>query len=239
MIVFSLDTTSGWCSISISEDYEVLREIRFRSRGDLSARLIPAIDQLYRKGGVTLDDTDLFAVVNGPGLFTGIRIGMATVKGLCFQTGRPVVTVNSLRALAEESRCGDQRVYSLWDARRREVYFAGYEFRGEEDTEVAAPRLAAPGRIPKLLAGAPAARLGGIGIEHHLSRFQESLPGMEICRPSPYLSTSAARLALRDYRRGVFITRTEEMIPLYIRPSDARRPLSSSQDQVQTEKNQD
>jgi tRNA threonylcarbamoyladenosine biosynthesis protein TsaB len=88
--------------------------------------LLPALDRLLETAGVELDDVDGFAVSIGPGSFTGLRVGVATVKGLAFEPVRPTIAVPTLSALALHAAPAGP-VAALLDARRDEVYAAGFE----------------------------------------------------------------------------------------------------------------
>ena len=95
-----------------------------------SERLLPALDALLRRAGVALDAVTGFAVSVGPGSFTGLRVGIATVKGLAFGSGRPVAAVGTLAALAFPALGGRSPVAALLDARRGELYAAVFAADG-------------------------------------------------------------------------------------------------------------
>ncbi len=94
--------------------------------------LLPAVDEVLVLAGARVADVEAFAVSIGPGSFTGLRVGIATVKGLAFGTGRPVAAVSSLAALARGAReCGEP-VVALLDARRDEFYAASFRVSGPD-----------------------------------------------------------------------------------------------------------
>jgi tRNA threonylcarbamoyladenosine biosynthesis protein TsaB len=95
-----------------------------------SERLLPAIDALLRGAGVPLEAVTGFAVSVGPGSFTGLRVGLATVKGLTFGSDRPVAAVGTLAALALPAQDGRHPVAALLDARRGELYAAVFAADG-------------------------------------------------------------------------------------------------------------
>jgi tRNA threonylcarbamoyladenosine biosynthesis protein TsaB len=94
-----------------------------------SERLMSTVDQVLRATGLTIGDMDGFAVAIGPGSFTGLRIGLSTVKGLALVTGKPIAAVPTLEALAWNLPYADAPVCPMLDARKNEVYAAVYEFR--------------------------------------------------------------------------------------------------------------
>ena len=89
--------------------------------------LLPAIADLLAQAGVPLADVDAFAISIGPGSFTGLRVGLATLKGLAFGSGRLAVAVPTLAALAADAPAGEGAVVAALDARRGEVYAAAFD----------------------------------------------------------------------------------------------------------------
>ena len=95
-----------------------------------SAVLLPAVEELLEKAGITLADMDCFGVTIGPGSFTGIRVGLVTVKAWSCATGKPIIAVNSLRALAYISK--DMPCVSVIDGSNGVSYVAAYDKAGKE-----------------------------------------------------------------------------------------------------------
>jgi tRNA threonylcarbamoyladenosine biosynthesis protein TsaB len=128
-VILSLDTTHEFGSIAWLEGGEVLDEVLLHSPDGFGHVLFDHLECLLERRGRKLDDVDCFAAASGPGSFTGLRVGLACVKGLAEALGRKVVTVSNLEAL---SRFGSlpQRAVVL-DARRGEIYGALYGAAGE------------------------------------------------------------------------------------------------------------
>lgn len=119
---YSRDLAAG-AAVSVA-DLEVLT-LQTLKGGDYSARLLPAIVAALEAQGLSKSDIDLFAVASGPGSFTGLRVGMATVKGLAFALQKPIAAVSVLEAIALASgRNG--RVIAAMDAQRGEVFAGEY-----------------------------------------------------------------------------------------------------------------
>jgi tRNA threonylcarbamoyladenosine biosynthesis protein TsaB len=122
--VLAVDTTSEFGSIALVEDQRVLEEVPLHSPDGFGHVLFDEIDRLLARHGVALDEMDCFASASGPGSFTGVRIGLTAVKGLAEATGRKVVAVSNLQALAS---FGTRELRAtVLDARRGEVYAAVY-----------------------------------------------------------------------------------------------------------------
>src|SRR5258708_37414539 len=110
--------------------------------------LVAMIRHLLERARLAVGQMDAFGFGQGPGSFTGIRIACGIVQGLAFASGRPVVPIPSLLALAEQSNEG--RVIAALDARMGEAYVAAYARNGDDWDEVISPRLADAGSLPRL-----------------------------------------------------------------------------------------
>jgi tRNA threonylcarbamoyladenosine biosynthesis protein TsaB len=128
-VILSLDTTHEFGSIAWLEGGEVVEEVLLHSPDGFGHVLFDHLERLLERRGRKLDEVACFAAASGPGSFTGVRVGLACVKGLAEALGRKVVTVSNLEAL---SRFGaaPQRAVAL-DARRGEIYGALYDAAGE------------------------------------------------------------------------------------------------------------
>ena len=126
-MILSLDTTSEFGSIALTEGDEIVEEILLHSPDGFGRILFQHVGQLLERHRVTVDAMDCFAAASGPGSFTGVRIGLAAMKGLAEASGKKVVAVSNLRALALFGS-GPLRAVVL-DARRGEVYGAVYNDR--------------------------------------------------------------------------------------------------------------
>jgi tRNA threonylcarbamoyladenosine biosynthesis protein TsaB len=125
MLILATDTSSRKGSVALcrgdAESVEVLQIMPLEG-GTYSARLIPAIASLLQESHIGKQDIDAFAVVSGPGSFTGLRVGLATTKGLCEVLQKPLVTVSMLEGIAVARGGGGERLTVLLDAGRGEVY---------------------------------------------------------------------------------------------------------------------
>ena len=99
-MILSIDTTSEFGSIALTERDRVIEEVLLHSPDGFGHILFPQIEKLLARHGVTVNQMDCFAAASGPGSFTGVRIGLAAAKGLAEAVGKPVVAVSNLRALA-------------------------------------------------------------------------------------------------------------------------------------------
>jgi tRNA threonylcarbamoyladenosine biosynthesis protein TsaB len=133
-VILSIDTTSEFGSIAITDGDRVLEEVLLHSPDGFGHILFPQIEKLLARHTVSVKQMDCFAAASGPGSFTGVRIGLAAAKGLAEAVAKPVVALSSLRVLASFGTAGLRA--TVLDARRGEVYGAVYndalEVVGEE-----------------------------------------------------------------------------------------------------------
>jgi tRNA threonylcarbamoyladenosine biosynthesis protein TsaB len=218
-LILAVETATRAVSVALLRGGVLLAEETSDDERQPSERLLPAIDALLRGAGVGLEEVTAFAVSVGPGSFTGLRVGLATVKGLAFSSGRRVAPVGTLEALALPARGADRPVVALLDARRGELYAAAFAADGSAllpDAVLTPAALAA--RLPEgtrvvvgegAAAGAAelAARLAG--------RVQLLAPPYGLARAGPVGVLGARALA-----RGAALP-AEQVAPRYVRRAEA------------------
>ena len=99
MKILAMDSSAVAASVALCEDERLLGEYTICNGNTHSQTLLPMTEELLSRFGITTDDVDLFAVSNGPGSFTGVRIGVATLKGLAFGKDKPCVGVSTLEEI--------------------------------------------------------------------------------------------------------------------------------------------
>lgn len=121
MLILGISTSSNIASVALSKDAECIKELNINNNKTHSETLLPLINELLSETNIKLQDINLIACDNGPGSFTGIRIGISTVKAIAESLNIPVIAVSSLEGLAyniPDSEC----ICSLIDARNNQVY---------------------------------------------------------------------------------------------------------------------
>ena len=127
MKILSIETSTMLGGVAIIDDAAgLIAETRLNVKTTHSERLMTAVNNTLIQSEMDLDAIDAFAIAIGPGSFTGLRIGLSTVKGLSYATGKPVVTVPTLEAFAWSFQYCDYPVCLMLDARKSEVYTAVY-----------------------------------------------------------------------------------------------------------------
>lgn len=123
MIILAISTSSSNASVSLLEDDKLIKELNISDQRTHSEKLMPLIEELFKTTNLQLSQVNLIACDIGPGSFTGIRIGVASVKAMAEAKEIPVVGVSSLEALAYNVR-GFDYICSIIDARNNQVYSA-------------------------------------------------------------------------------------------------------------------
>ncbi len=131
-LLLALESALRTPGVALLRDGELVAEITLPATQPVSEQLLPGIDHLLALCGSALDAVDAFAVSIGPGSFTGLRVGVATVKGLAFGGAQPVAAVSTLAALACAAGSPGDVVAAVLDARRGEVYAGVYELTQAE-----------------------------------------------------------------------------------------------------------
>src|SRR5947209_1310447 len=144
MLTLAIDTTAAFGSIALCDANGVKEEILLHEPQGFSAALFNQIEALLARQGVRLPEIDLFAGASGPGSFTGVRIGLAAIKGLAEVLGKPAIAVSNLEALASFATAPLRA--PVIDARRGEVYGGLFDSGGHTvvpEVVAAFPKLAA------------------------------------------------------------------------------------------------
>jgi len=223
MKILCMDTSGPVCGVCIWADGVILSEFAVQNKLTHSANLMPMVDQALTSAGVSLGDIDRFAVVTGPGSFTGVRIGVSTVKGLAHGCNKPVVAVDALEAMAAGIPEFDGIVCPIQDARAGQVYGAAFRNtigkaeRLMDDTPIAvadfAERLKSMGSRFLFL---------GDGMPVQRAKLTELLGEAALFAPaqSAYLRpAAAAELAARSAAEMNYL----EIMPMYLRAPSAER----------------
>lgn len=220
--ILAVDTTTLSGSVALLENRRLVGEIAGESGTTHSARLLGAIDRLLRSESLSIADIDVFAVAAGPGSFTGIRIGLSTVKALAFASGKPVVPVSSLRALALKlALAGAALICPMLDAKKGEVYAALFESAAGRLVELIPQGAYAPDDFfARLPAGHALAFIGGGSIV-----FRDRIPARVLEKAvfperTLFVAHEVGLLGLEGLAEGRGVP-ADGVEPLYFRRSQA------------------
>ena len=124
MKILSVDSSSVTASVAITENGKILSEKFINNGLTHSQTLMPMVESAINDSGVSINDIDLFAITNGPGSFTGVRIGIASVKGMADALDKKCIAISTLEAIAEPLKNDDVIACAVMDARCNQVYTA-------------------------------------------------------------------------------------------------------------------
>jgi tRNA threonylcarbamoyladenosine biosynthesis protein TsaB len=139
VLILALDTSSPAGSLAFLRDDNVIGAVATSSGEIYSSRVFRHLEFLLGELSLRLEDFDLFAVAAGPGSFTGLRVGLAAVKGWAEVFGKPIAAVSALEAVAMQSRSRAATVLPVLDARRKELYWGIYRRHGSGGEERLVP----------------------------------------------------------------------------------------------------
>ena len=221
MKVLAVDTTTASCSVAVIEDLSVCAELTTRKKQTHSKHLMTSIDSVLKSADCRTVDLDGFAVTIGPGSFTGLRIGMATIKGLASAADKPVVGISSLETLAWQCSARSRLICPLLDARKAEVYGATYRYREDRLIQQSAACAAKPeafvGDIKQ-----PCVFIGS-GARLYHDKIQDALGDKAHFVPDDQnviRASSVGFLSLKRFKNNETV-RAADLVPFYIRKSDA------------------
>jgi tRNA threonylcarbamoyladenosine biosynthesis protein TsaB len=231
MLILALDTTTRGGSLALVRDGLVLEVFAGDSRRTHATRLPGDILACLARHDVTLADIDLHGVAVGPGSFTGLRIGIATIQGLAFAGGRPVVGVSAFDALIEAGGApapaddSAGRLRAAWiDAQRGEVYGSLYRWAVTRWQPLTGPVVSRPSEVLTGWAdalGATPVEFVGDGATTYAADIERLLPARSrLISPAPLLSAAIAALAERGAADGQ-AGAPHRIRPLYVRRPDA------------------
>ena len=222
MKILALDSTAKICTAALCEDDALLILKQQNAGMTHSEMLLPMIESILGEAGIGVADIDMFALSEGPGSFTGVRIGAATVKGLAFGRDRACVGVSALEALAYNFITEDGIVASSMDARRDQVYTAIFRVTGGKLERLCEDMAISVDELCERLGEYSSERIYLSGDGAHLVYkrlgdkviFDEERAGQN--------AYSVALCAFKAYREGK-ITTDSSLRPTYLRLAQAER----------------
>jgi tRNA threonylcarbamoyladenosine biosynthesis protein TsaB len=222
LLLLAVETSCGTPSVALLRGEEVLAEEQAATGRSGAESLLPCVDAVLRRSGVALEEAQAFAISIGPGSFTGLRIGVATLKGLAFGGELPIAPVPSLAVLARGAPVARDPVVALVDARRGEFYAAAYRLEGAAREPVAcepAEGVYTPEQLAPLLP--PACLLVGEGAGLCGERIRELTRSNVRLEPAaePH-ARDVGVLGARRIARGEAVS-AAALVPRYVRRAEA------------------
>ena len=226
MKVLAVDTATNSCSVAVVEGQQLLAELTLVSGETHSRHLVRLIDTLMQTAGLSLDRIEGFAVARGPGSFTGLRIGISTVKGLAVGGDRPAVGVSTLESLAWQIGPTDHLICPMIDARRKEIYAAVYRWEADRLSAVCGERAAPCESVLETIDGS--CIFIGSGAEVYQRQIIDKMGHRALFVPTGLHSIRAAAIGMLGARRlsSGDSDDIERLVPTYLRKSDAEMALA-------------
>ena len=220
MKILAIDTSTMAGSIALVEKNTLKGEVNIHCHLTHSKRLLPSIDFLLTNLGITLDQIDTIGVAVGPGSFTGLRIGISTVKGLASARGMKICPVITLEAMSFKVRHYNKSVYPMIDAGRGEVYTGKYQLAGDTIKRLRPDLVISPEKFLAEIDSWDAVFYGDGAISYRelINKFSRSRAF--IAPDNLFLAEAIALIAERKLASGNTVT-PGQLTPYYIRPSDA------------------
>ena len=226
MKILAVDASGQVASVAVATENGILAEYSVDYLKTHSQTLLPMIDEVLKMTDTDKHSLDAIAVSAGPGSFTGLRIGVATVKGLATALDKPVIAVPTLEMLAENFFGSGERICPMMDARRNQVYTAVYQSEGEHLVSCVEQKACALEEILSELndAGLPVVLLGD-GVDAYKEQIRAGLTinyRFASLHQNRQRAGSLAVLALQKAKEGKLIPGSE-LVPEYLRLSQAER----------------
>jgi tRNA threonylcarbamoyladenosine biosynthesis protein TsaB len=229
MRLLAIETATAAQSVALCEEDRLLAEISYDAKSHKGGLLLPAVDRLLKKAGLAANDLNAVAVSVGPGSFTGLRVGLATAKGLALGADAMLVGVPTLDVLAEGYPVPNITICALLDAHRGELFMALFRRVGVGGTGIGLERLSpdavlTPEAVQSVLARVEGpVHLIGDGAARYREQF-EAMLGDRACMTDAGLRTVpsaavAGRLGLRQLAGGKRPGAVVE--PVYLRKAEA------------------
>lgn len=226
MKILAIDTSSKVCSVSILEDNNLIIEKHNNDEKTHSQKLMPLIDEIFKCTNLALNDIGLLACCIGPGSFTGIRIGVSTIKAFADAKNIPVVGITSLESLAYNISEANL-IASIIDAKNNNVYFSLYDFDGNFYSLIEQPVADNIDSIIGILKKySRKVVLVGDGAINHFDLIKEQIGNAILADDNLHFQTSisVAKCALTKYHQGLYGD-SDSLSPIYLKKSQAERAL--------------
>lgn len=228
MKILAADTSAKAASVCIADEDTILGESFLNIALTHSQTLMPMLEQLLKSTGTAVSELGAVAVNAGPGSFTGVRIGVAAVKGLAFADDLPCVPVSTLESMAYNMTGGDCVVCAAMDARCSQVYNALFRVSGESVERLCDDRALSLGDLQQELSGfTEPVVLVGDGARLCYDTFGAEMASVRLAPANKRIQTasSVAMAAWQAIREGRTVT-AEALMPSYLRLPQAQRELN-------------
>ncbi len=228
MKILAIDTSALTATAAILSEDILIGEISTTTKLTHSQTIMPMIDELLKKVSLDITDIDLFACSEGPGSFTGLRIGIGTIKGLAYGTNKPVVGVSTLEALAHNIDVTDLVICSIMDARRGQVYNGLYRYNDDKLECITEPRALSIEELCEELTEKTI--FVGDGVNVHKEKIKEFLGNKAIFASPQNLLQRAGSVAFAALNKEA--VSAEDLTAVYLRKPQAERERDERNEKI-------
>ena len=218
MKILAVDTSSTICSVAILEDDILIDKNELDDGKTHSENLMPLLDELLKRNSLDIKDIELIACVVGPGSFTGIRIGVATIKPIAEVLNIKVASVMSLEGLARNVE-DKETIVSLIDARNNQVYCGIFDENYNKKEDYIADDI---NEVIKVLEKYEKVTVVGNGAILHRELLMNSLKNVEFVKNNKQSAENVGKIGYKKYLENNLQT-ADTIIPVYLRKSQAER----------------
>jgi len=224
--ILAVDTSSLAATVAIMNDGMLLGEYTIIHKKTHSQKIMPMISELMKSVEVKPSDIDIYAASSGPGSFTGLRIGVTTIKALAYAVNKPVVSVPTLDALAYNIPMTESYICPILDARNNQVFTAIYKWEGSKQSNITEYMGIHIEELVQLIKGKNHKVIFvGDAVKTHKDYLRSELGDKCEFAPGHLMLQRAASVAQLAFIRASegMIENCFDMVPFYLRKSQAER----------------
>ena len=218
MKILAVDTSSAICSVALLDDDKLIDEINLDNGRTHSENLMPLVDEIIRKNDLAVNDIEFIACCVGPGSFTGIRIGVSSIKAIAEVLKFKLAQVTSLETLAANVE-NEETIVSLIDARNNQVYCGIFDKEYNLKEEALADDINEAINHIKQYNGVV---ITGNGIEVHKELLEKELINVKFAEENRQLAKNVGKIGYKKLKENA-VENADTIIPIYLRKSQAER----------------
>lgn len=232
MKILALDSSAVSASVALSDDDKILSSDFINAGITHSQSLMPMVESVLKRAQTDISEIDLFAVTNGPGSFTGVRIGVSTIKGLAFPLAKKCIGVSTLELIAMNLEERDCIVLSAMDARRAQIYTATFRIKsGKVQRLTPDEAVAAQSVAQRVNSYGEEVFVSGDGAALAYDILKNDCPKL-ILPEEKYIYQNAEKLCRLAYAHSSEAQCGAALIPRYLRLSQAERELNNRKGEI-------
>lgn len=238
MKVLGIDTSSLAASVAVIEDNKLICEYTVNTKKTHSQKLMLMIENMFKVSDLDINEMDMIAVCEGPGSFTGLRIGMSTAKAISHVNNLPIVGVNSLELLAGNMNLSEKKICSILDAQKTQVYMGQYKYENGQLVELKNIDVV---EIDDLIEELKSSNEEWIIVGEAVYKYEDKLRQVSnISIPAPSHNVSKASslcvVARNKYKNNINVNDCYTINPVYIRKSQAEVQYDEKMKRLSDEK---